>query len=382
MMETAVHFGAGKIGRGFIADLLHGSGYKIVFADVVQSAIDEINKSGAYHLFLIDHNYEDKIIDNISAISTITQKDAVVAEIAKATVVTTSVMATNLDKVAPVIAEGLAKRLGTDQPKATVMACENAIMGTDILKKAMIDTGIISEAELNEVAIYPNTAVDRMVFDGEHHGVKGIEIGDAYELAVESNQLNGAEPVKGAEYVDNLEMFLQRKIYIINCGHAITAYLGQLNNCETVQDVLKVPELLKQIKDAMLESAAALEKKYGFTHESLEEYIDTMFIKRYTTPGVSDPITRVGREPIRKLSSNDRILGPAIECERLDLDNHLLLRGAAAGFHFTNPADKQAVELQKEISDNGIEAAVEKYTGLAKDSKAAKYIVSEYQRLA
>ena len=44
-MKTAVHFGAGKIGRGFIADLLHDSGYKIVFADVVQPLVDLVNET-------------------------------------------------------------------------------------------------------------------------------------------------------------------------------------------------------------------------------------------------------------------------------------------------------------------------------------------------
>ena len=57
-MKTAVHFGAGKIGRGFIADLLHDSGYKIVFADVVQPLVDLVNETHEYSLFLIDHDYE------------------------------------------------------------------------------------------------------------------------------------------------------------------------------------------------------------------------------------------------------------------------------------------------------------------------------------
>lgn len=46
-------------------------------------------------------------------------------------------MATNLPKVAPTITKGLKARVKADQEKKlVVMACENAIMGTDILKKA------------------------------------------------------------------------------------------------------------------------------------------------------------------------------------------------------------------------------------------------------
>ena len=50
--KLAVHFGAGKIGRGFIAELLHDSGYKIVFGDVVDELVELINKEHKYPLFL------------------------------------------------------------------------------------------------------------------------------------------------------------------------------------------------------------------------------------------------------------------------------------------------------------------------------------------
>ena len=160
-MKTAVHFGAGKIGRGFIAELLHDSGYRIVFADVVQPLVDLVNEKHEYSLFLFDHDYEEKVIDHIIAYSTITQADRVVSEIIDAEVLTTSVMATNLPKVAPLIAKGLKARLEAGRTeKIVVMACENAIMGTDILKKAMEETGILTTDEMDRVAAFPNTAVD------------------------------------------------------------------------------------------------------------------------------------------------------------------------------------------------------------------------------
>ena len=345
-MKKAVHFGAGKIGRGFIAELLHDSGFEIVFGDVVDALVDIVNKEHQYPLFLIDHDYEEKIIDHVVAYSNIKEPEKIIDAICDAEVITTSVMATNLPKIAPLLTQGLKKRLEQGKGKVTVMACENAIMGTDILKKAMIETGILTAEQIDEIGVYPNTAVDRMVFGGVHNGKEGIEIGDAFELAIERGKLidPDSEPIKGAEYRD--------------------------------------PELLPDIRSAMLESASALEKKYGFAHEDLVNYMETMMIKRFTTPGVVDPIARVSREPIRKISPNDRIMGPANQCEEYGLDNFHLLKGVACALKFKAEDDPQADELQKFIADNGVEAAIVKYTGVAEGSRMYNVILEEYKKLA
>ena len=261
-MKTAVHFGAGKIGRGFIADLLHQTGYRIVFVDVVDALVDLVNKDHEYSLFLIDNNYEERVIDNVLAYNSIKEPENVIKAIGEAEVITTSVMASNLPKIAPLLAKGLKARVGKGLPKVTVMACENAMMGTNILKKAMLDSDNVTEAELDEVGVYPNTAVDRVVFDGEHHGKKGIEIGAAFELAIERGKLvdPAKEPIKGGEYVDDLAMYLQRKIYIVNCGHALSAYYGNVKGYTIVQDVLRTPELLDEVRAAMKESPPASRK--------------------------------------------------------------------------------------------------------------------------
>ena len=66
-MLNAVIFGAGNIGRGFIAELLYKDGYKINFIDVNHSLINEINARKCYY---VEHVYGDKSeiiqIDNIN----------------------------------------------------------------------------------------------------------------------------------------------------------------------------------------------------------------------------------------------------------------------------------------------------------------------------
>ena len=110
--------------------------------------------------------------------------------------------------------------------------------------------------------------------------------------------------------------------------------------------------------------------------------METMLIRRFTTPGVVDPIARVSREPIRKISPNDRIMGPANQCEEYGLDNFHLLKGVACALRFKAEDDSQAEELQKFIAENGVEAAIVKYTGAAEGSRMYNVILEEYKKLA
>ena len=52
--KKAVHFGAGNIGLGFMGDLLHDTGYHVVFIDVDTKIIDQINESNGYCLNIVE----------------------------------------------------------------------------------------------------------------------------------------------------------------------------------------------------------------------------------------------------------------------------------------------------------------------------------------
>ncbi len=43
-MKTAVQFGAGNIGRGFMGQLLFESGYKTVFVEAKNELVEQLNE--------------------------------------------------------------------------------------------------------------------------------------------------------------------------------------------------------------------------------------------------------------------------------------------------------------------------------------------------
>lgn len=378
----AVHFGAGKIGRGFIAELLHDTGYEIVFVDVNEAVNQELNQYHNYYLYVIEENYRRKEIDKVSSLSPVTQAEEVIKAVVDADLVTTAVLADNFSKIAKNLAEGLKERLNAGKERINVIPCENAILCGDMLKKEIIKTGMIEEEQLEQIAAIPNTAVDRMVFGTNRDGRDGIEIGKDHELVIEKDKLADPKqkPIRGAEYTDNLQKFLERKLYVINCGHAWSGYMAHLMGYKIIQDYFAKKTNVEMTRAVMKEVAALVEKKHGFSQEEMEDYVN-FALNRFLTPGITDTVERISRAPIRKLGANDRLVGPASQCEKLGLPNELLLKGIAAAFLFDVKTDEQSVELLDYVKENGIEKAISHFTGIKEGTRMFREIVSNYKSL-
>jgi mannitol-1-phosphate 5-dehydrogenase len=362
MSGVAVHFGAGNIGRGFVGLLLHRAGYQVVFADVVDELIDALSATPSYRVLQVGLESGEEVVDNYRAVNSRRDESAVVAEIAAADVVTTAVGPTVLKFVAPVIAAGLRRRAAA--PLA-VMACENAINATDVLAGHIHSS--VPEAEWPAVAdraVFANTAVDRIVPAQAPDAGLDVTVETYFEWAIERPPFGGSEPsIPDATWVDDLAPYIERKLFTVNTGHATTAYHGFARGIKKLSDALADAAVRTAVEGVLGETKRLLVAKHDFTDEAQQAYVDKI-LQRFANPYLPDTVDRVGRQPLRKLSRNERLIGPAAELAERDVRPPHLLATVDAALSFDVPDDPESVELQELLRTLSAAEATERICGL------------------
>ena len=74
-------------------------------------------------------------------------------------------------------------------------------------------------------------------------------------------------------------------------------------------------------------------------------------LKRFQNPELPDTTDRVGRAPLRKISRNERFIGPAAELAERGFEATSLVEAVGAALEFDVPEDAESVELQKRLQD-------------------------------
>jgi mannitol-1-phosphate 5-dehydrogenase len=363
----AVHFGAGNIGRGFVGLLLHDAGYEVVFADVNAELIDALNAAPSYEVHEVGDGGGVRTVTGYRALNSASSENELIAEIQTADVVTTAVGPNILRFVAPVIARALALR-DPGLPPLAVMACENAINATDLLKTEIQSS--VGAAEWEAIAaraIFANTAVDRIVPGQDPAAGIDVTVETFYEWVIESAPFGDARPeIPGATFVDALGPYIERKLFTVNTGHATAAYYGFAAGIDKISDALADPGVADAVRRVLEETSALLVAKHGIDQEVQRAYREKILV-RFANPHLPDTVRRVGRQPLRKLSRNERFISPAAELAERGIPHPALLDAVGKALRFDVADDEQSVEMRSLLVELDAPAFVERVTGLVQE---------------
>lgn len=380
--KKAVHFGGGNIGRGFVAEFLHNSGYEVVFVDVMDNLIETLQKTPSYTVTEVGEDGEREFtIDHFRAINSKHEMAKVVEEIATADVVTCAVGPNILKFVAEPVAKAIEART-LDYPIA-VIACENAINATTTWR-GFIETYIEDKlnkdtlSSINKRARFANSAIDRIVPQQEPNAGMNVKIEKFFEWCIEQKPFEdgGKKPeIKGVHYVDDLEPYIERKLFTVNTSHATAAYYGHQRKIAYIHEVLQDKELHDIVQGAVKETARLIVIKHGIAKDEQEDYVKKI-VARISNPELKDNVERVGRAPLRKLSRKERFIGPAAQLVERGEKVDCLLGSIEMAFRFQNvEGDEESAELAKILKENSAEDVVSKVTSLDKDHGLFKLIV-------
>ncbi|MBP1934732.1 mannitol-1-phosphate 5-dehydrogenase [Ammoniphilus resinae] len=378
----AIHFGAGNIGRGFIGQLLNQAGFEVCFVDVNPELVDEINKKKQYVVTHASEDQESHLIQGVRAINGKNIED-IAKEIATADLVTTAVGVNILPFIAPAIAQGISQRIRTSPAPLNIIACENAIGGSTQLKEHVFERLEEQDKEKAMTQIgFPDAAVDRIVPLQKNEDMLTVSVEPFFEWVVNESQVAGSIPsIPGVTYVPDLTPYIERKLFTVNTGHAVIAYLGYLLGYNTISEAIQDTFVLENAKEVLSETGQLLQLKHGFDKEKHLAYIHKI-IERFKNPYISDEVVRVGRSPIRKLSPHDRLVAPAMELFDYDVTPSHLAKGIASALLFDDPSDAEALELQNYLNQNGLDLTITHFTNIDGEHPLHGLITKEFADLS
>jgi mannitol-1-phosphate 5-dehydrogenase len=367
LSKKIVILGAGKIGRGFIADIFQKSGYKIAFIDSNAALIEQMNLNGKYTLFNVPGlgeeekkvitGFEAYHIDDIKTIETLEEVDLAAVCLFPAA----------FDDTAELLAKVARKRYGKKMKCLDVLVCANMFRPAHLLREKVIEC-LKNDEEAQSFISFIETIVIRIAIDPKPEMVADdplvVQTNGYPWLYVEQDAFMNTLP-KCDQIAPSSNMLAEetRKIYTYNMTHAVLAYVGLSKGLVTVHDALNDSQVRRIADGALEEISTGLQLEFGFTADEMKQW-NSNVIKNFSNPLLIDRLDRVGFDPIRKLQRDDRLTGAALLCRKNGVYPIFLASAIAYGLKYCNELDPSSLTIAKTIEDDSLSAAIEKFCGL------------------
>lgn len=382
-----VIFGAGKIGRGFIADIFNKQEYRITFVDANEEFVNDLNIRGKYTICSIcDRNkLSETEITDFKALH-FSNTNEIEKEVNQTSLIALCIFPEVFDSIAEELANIIHKRAEiSPEIPLNILLCSNIAhpsekFGEILYPKlspqslpyysaqvGLIDTLVIRvaiEADAEMKAKDPN-----VVF------TNGFPV-----LPLSQKAFKGELPnLSCLKWISDIRAEETRKLYTYNMIHAVLAYLGSAKNYTLIYESLQDPEIRMIAEKTLGEIAIGLRAEFGYTKEESVEW-NNQVMQNFDSPLLKDTIARVGADPMRKLKRDDRLVGAALLCRRNGVYPYYLAKAIAHAFLFDSDRDNSSQKIKNYLKEHSIKEAVTNFCGVTEEVELVQLIHNHYNK--
>ncbi|MDD5707143.1 MAG: hypothetical protein PHR35_14565 [Kiritimatiellae bacterium] len=380
MTKRLMILGAGSSGRGQLGQVAHAAGWQLVLVDRDRALVEKLCRAGRYTVRLCRADGESAYnVDGFSAYG-VDETDALVREGLSVPLILTCLLSPNLPAVAPLVARIVAARhaRGVSEP-LNVICCENMQHGSTTLRGLVMpllppDAAAYAEARVG----FPDCMISRVVPlpDGDPLTLLAE---DYNEWTVDRTAFKGPAPdLAGMELVDNQEARLARKFFMHNGAHAVCGYWGFHRGHNFIHEAVADPVVLGHVVGAINELAQVVGRHFGFGHEATRAY-GLELGPRGAIAALRDGIPRVVRDPLRKLSHEERLVAPAVMAIEDGTPCRELVLAMAAALRYSRPDDPSSIVMRDRLSAEGARAAIPAILGLSAEHPLVAQVLRAYE---
>jgi mannitol-1-phosphate 5-dehydrogenase len=379
--------GTGRMAGGFVAPLLHDAGWRTVLVGRDEEVVKSIREQGAVWLQTGGRPAGRRRIGDVSAMRI--GSAALSTAVEEADMLATAVGPSALGSVGQMLGPLLLERLARGGRPVNIVTFENHRRAPELLTSGLL-------------AAQPALAGEF----GRHLGVGGVVAWRAIarrtirdgEVTYDADNedecsvgmlplLDGVPPrdssIPGVDLVWSFDDRMVEKLWLFNAGHAAAAYLGWLAGCSTLTAALALPPIRHMVSGVVEEAEMAFRAR--LERRPLDDHLPprpaSAIMARYADPALGDTVTRVGREPRRKLAADDRLVAPAMVCLGSQVWPVGLATTIAAALAYTEPSDQQAVDLRAELHLLGPAETLATVSGLHPRDELSRLVCRRFETL-
>lgn len=320
-MPDIVILGAGAIGRGYLPWLFDERRYEFVFVDANRELVGRLRENGRFSTYRSKGGALEEKVVRVKEALHVSEYRVPRGDDAPALV---------FMNVGPRNCVAAAACLeGVECP---VVLCENDPATVDLVKGALGYDRVyfaIPDVITSNSASPENLARDPLAVHTE----------DGTLFVDERAAGAGLEGEIRFCSEEELRKQWTAKLYLHNTPHCIAAYLGALVGARYLHESMTVPEIRKIVTGTMNEMLTALKLRWEIPHPFLEWYAEKE-IARFSDGHLYDPISRVAREPLRKLELEGRLIGAAQICLSHGFIPKNILVGIVSAILFEDAGDR------------------------------------------